>query len=149
MGNYNFGVDLKVAGVTEKQVGQYLAENCGATSITYNHDNRYDLKMFMGDRFWTVEIKEDFMCAKTGNVAVEFESRGKPSGINSSQADMYIYVIHTAQGIKYLALHTKTLKRIITHGDYFRSVTGGDEGSETKSYLFKYSEFSKNGKFIM
>ena len=35
----------------------------------------------------TVEVKRDFWTGTTGNIAVEFESRGKPSGISKTKSD--------------------------------------------------------------
>ena len=36
------------------------------------------------------EVKADKMCLYTGNIAIEYECSGRPSGINSSEADYYI-----------------------------------------------------------
>jgi hypothetical protein len=40
-----------------------------------------------------VEVKTDFMTKNTGNIAVEFESRGKPSGIAVTKADHWVFHI--------------------------------------------------------
>jgi hypothetical protein len=39
----------------------------------------------------TIEVKCDRIAVKTGNVYIEYESRGKPSGISTSQADYWVY----------------------------------------------------------
>lgn len=36
-----------------------------------------------------VEIKNDFHIDRTGNIAIEYECRGKPSGISVTEADWY------------------------------------------------------------
>tara|TARA_R110000787_G_scaffold6251_2_gene22130 strand:+ start:1250 stop:1657 length:408 start_codon:yes stop_codon:yes gene_type:complete len=41
----------------------------------------------------TVEVKRDFWTGTTGNIAVEFESRGKPSGISKTKSDYYAFVL--------------------------------------------------------
>ena len=69
--------------------------------MEYNSDFRYDLKVgqvaeqalaeiFEGKK---VEVKRDRKARLTGNVFVEFESRGKPSGISTSEADYWCFVV--------------------------------------------------------
>ena len=41
-----------------------------------------------------VEIKCDKMCIRTGNVFVEFEDRGKPSGISLSKSKYYVFTLY-------------------------------------------------------
>jgi len=41
----------------------------------------------------TIEVKRDFWTGTTGNIAVEFESRGKPSGIAKTKSDYYAFVL--------------------------------------------------------
>ena len=40
-----------------------------------------------------IEVKRDRIAHKTGNIFIEYESRGKPSGIATSKADFYAYYI--------------------------------------------------------
>jgi hypothetical protein len=146
MGNYDFKRDLAVAKNTEKRVALILEHKFGYKVTEYNKDNKYDLAVeTKNEDLVTIEVKEDFMCKLTGNVALEFECRGKLSGINVSEADYYIYVIHRKTGIEYWSLKIKTLKEMIKNKEYFRIVNGGDKGSNTMNYLFKYKTFIKNG----
>ena len=41
----------------------------------------------------TIEVKRDSWTYKSGNIAVEYESRGKPSGIRTSKADWWCFVL--------------------------------------------------------
>lgn len=43
-----------------------------------------------------IEVKTDFMAQETGNIALEYESRGKPSGIAVTEADFYAYCLPLA-----------------------------------------------------
>jgi hypothetical protein len=149
LGNYNFDKDLLTAKKTERYVGDLIMSK-GATAIAYNHDGDYDLmvRMHSGEVI-TFEIKEDFMTGTTGNIALEFESRGKPSGIQRSKADFYIYVTHMKDCIvQYTLLHTSTLKEMIKTKQYITIITGGDKDSQTKFYIFKDYVFLKNGKLF-
>ena len=62
----------------------------------------------------TVEVKTDRLTAKTGNLAVEFRYRGRPSGIQTTKSDEYFFVIVEQDGsIRYrLNIPTAKLKKI-------------------------------------
>lgn len=69
--------------------------------MKYNNDFKFDLKIGqlkeqeIGAIFNNkkIEVKTDFMAHETGNIAIEFESRGKPSGISITEADFYAYCL--------------------------------------------------------
>jgi hypothetical protein len=150
MGHYDFKKDHKIAVKTEQFIADLImkANKGKIKSIQINDDNRYDLGILtLGGEFIKVEIKEDFTCQETGNVGVEFECRGKASGIAVSQADLYCYRIHEPNGdISIRLIETKALKNLIRQSKYHRIVTGGDEGSNSKNYLFKLSVFKDNSQ---
>lgn len=148
MGNYKFKDDLEVAKATEKEIALLLQNKYNANIIGFEDSNKYDILAEMKGKEFTFEIKEDLMCEKTGNVSLEFEYRGKPSGISVSQADFYIYKIHAKDGIKYVLHPTGVLKKMVEDKLYFRVVSGGDPGSNTMNYLFKYDTFAGKGKIL-
>lgn len=151
MPNYDFRKDLPIARKTEQEVAGILEKAYGLKIHTANNkDNRYDIlgENKLGSKF-TFEVKEDFTCERTGNVGLEFECRGKPSGIAVSQAEFYIYKLHTPKdGIEFYLFNTNFLKRMVEEERYFRIVNGGDEGSNSMNYLFKLDVFRKFGKRI-
>ena len=63
--------------------------------MKYNNDFKYDLKIgqvkekqlaeILNDK--TIEVKYDLKALETGNIYVEYQSRGKPSGISTSEAN--------------------------------------------------------------
>jgi len=148
MPNYNYKQDKPIADETEKQVAEILRTTYNAVILDYCHTNAYDIRARVNNKEFTFEVKEDFTCERTGNVGIEFECRGKPSGINVSKADYYIYKIHTGSGIKIYLFKTSQLKNMIENELYFRIVNGGDVGSGSMNYLFKYDTFSRYGKCI-
>lgn len=150
MPNYNFDLDLPIAQRTEKQVAQYLEERAKLKYLGDCDTNAYDLKMQMENgEVITIEVKEDFSCERTGNVGVEFSCRGKPSGIEVSKADLYIYKVHEPDGNKRLyVIKTSKLKQMIEEEKYFRIVNGGDVGSNSMNYLFKLDVIKKNFGFL-
>jgi len=72
------------------------------------------------------ELKTDRMAHKTGNVYVEFQSRGKDSGISTSKSDTWIFKI-VSKGDRHLfsiQIPLTRLKKLVST-DY-RIVPGGD-----------------------
>lgn len=148
MGNYHFVPDLEKAKETEKEIAEKLQNKYGAVILEFGKTNEYDLLLEMKGMELSFEIKEDFYCEKSGNVAVEFECRGKPSGISVSKALYYLYKIHTKTGILYAVCKTTTLKKMIDQELYHRVVSGGDSGSNTKNYLFTLETFTQKCKLL-
>jgi hypothetical protein len=89
------------------------------------------------------ECKADRMAHKTGNICIEYYSRGKPSGISISEADFWIYMLVAPDGeiSDTFKIPSDVLKEEIEKRSYTREVTGGDNWSN-KMYLFPKSVFS-------
>jgi len=83
-----------------------------------------------------IEVKsERDMWQRTGNIAIEYECYGKPSGINATESDYWFHNLCIGDEIfATLAFNTKSLKRIIKNLDYKRSVSGGDNNA-ARMYL--------------
>ena len=75
-----------------------------------------------------IEVKsERDVWQKTGNIAIEYECYGKPSGINTTESDYWFHNLCIGdETFATLVFHTKSLKKIINKLDYKRSVSGGD-----------------------
>jgi len=146
----DFHADLQIAKQTETEIG-YLFKAAGFEVLEWcNNDYRYDLRIQhpSGTKV-TVEIKEDFTCARTGNVGLEFWCRGKPSGIDRTEADVYLYKVHQPDGIvAYYAIDVEALRQMIEDGAYHRVVTGGDPQSGSQSYLFRLDVIKEHAKRI-
>lgn len=142
-----FFIDNKIAQKNEEIV-QKLYINFGMINIEPNFDYRYDFKGILNNKELKIECKEDFLCEKTNNVAVEFSCRNKPSGILTSEADFYIYTVHTKTGIIILKIKSESLKDAILKKLYFTIVNGGDKGSNSLNYLFKLEKFLEFGEIL-
>lgn len=143
MANYNFTLDKIESDKTEHEIGSML-ESYGFDVLDFGCDKRYDLFTRYGYTFYLFEIKEDFTCAHSGNIGLEFSCRGKISGINTSKADFYIYKVHNPTGgIDYLLIKKSTLQKMINEHVYSRVIVSGDKDSNSKNYLFKYDDFKK------
>lgn len=89
--------------------------------MKWNNDFRYDLMLGQIKEKQVanilqnkkIEVKTDYLAHKTGNIAIEYESRGNPSGIATTEADYYIYIIpHALIADTMLILNVKELKKI-------------------------------------
>lgn len=149
-GNYDFHKDIIIANETEAEIAERLTAY-GFETLEFNNDNQYDLLLKRNNKHYTLEIKEDFQVGDTGNVAVEYESRGKLSGIFTSKADLYMYKMHYSEeqgGVKYLLMTKKALIGIIKNKEHFKRVNGGDYGSDTMMYLFKAGSMEAISTFV-
>jgi len=83
-----------------------------------------------------IEVKsEKGMWQRTGNIAVEFESWGKPSGIDATESDYWFHNLCIGDEVfATLVFDTKSLRRIIENLDYKKSVSGGDHNA-SRMYL--------------
>jgi len=137
-----FNDTLPVSKTMENVVANYLIERgWGFVGRNTREDFRYDIIMKNARREYKFELKEDFACEKYGNVAVEYECRGKPSGISNTEAELYFYKIHSPTGIIYHVCSVEQIKKFIEEKKYHRIANGGDIGSNTMMYLFRLSVF--------
>ncbi len=83
-----------------------------------------------------IEVKsERDMWQRTGNIAIEYESYGKPSGIDATESDYWFHNLCVGEDtFCTLVFNTESLKKIIGNLDYKRSVSGGDNNA-SRMYL--------------
>jgi|TARA_Y100001972_G_C7516852_1_gene260904 hypothetical protein len=85
--------------------------------MKYNSDFRYDLKVGqLGEQKLNdilcnkkIEVKKDLQYKDTKNIYVEYLSRNKKSGLSTTEADWYAFILDTN---KIFLIDTKELKKI-------------------------------------
>ena len=103
-----FDIDLPIGQAREELVKQLLTDVVGVK----------------------IEVKTDFKVSDTGNVAIEYECRGKPSGISITQADWWAIVLDGDRFSSEVIVLIKTdrLKGIARkHFVLGKVVSGGDD----------------------
>ena len=83
------------------------------------------IDMFLNKK---IEVKsEKNMWQDTGNICIEYESWGRPSGIKASEADYWFHNLCVGEN-EYctLVFKTEVLRSIVNDLDTFKSVSGGD-----------------------
>lgn len=143
----NFVKDLQTGREAEREAILWLSRHAGfSKEVEYNLCNtkEYDIEAHVnGDPVYTFEVKHDKLCSSTGNLAIEFSCRGKPSGIEVTQASYWLIKIATPWKNPWWSLiETDTLRHMIKEKMYKRIVTdGGDVGSRTQFFLFSLAIF--------
>jgi len=106
--------------------------------MKYNSDFQYDLKFgqegeteiakLLNDS--EIEVKRDRQTQQTGNVYIEYESRGKPSGIATTKASKWAYIL---QDGCILIVDTELLKKalryLIKAKQCVKDIQGGDNNT--------------------
>ena len=112
--------------------------------MKFNSDFRYDLEVGqvaeagLADTFENkkIEVKRDLKAKETGNIFIEYESRGKPSGLASTQSDFYCFVVEDL----HIMLPTSQLKDIArSYIGTGRDVRGGDNNT-SKGILLRLKD---------
>ena len=101
--------------------------------MKHNSDFSHDLEVGqLGERALAqilenskIEVETDLQASKTGNVFVEYESRNKPSGVATSGADFWCFIISRHQLALISARRIKGLARKYWH----RQTLGGDSNT--------------------
>lgn len=89
MENYDkFYNDLDKFSPYEDVLAKKLMTKYDVEAYEKCNNNEYDIKLSNG---LTYELKCDVMSKKTGNVYIEYWSRGKKSGVYKSKAEFYAF----------------------------------------------------------
>ena len=140
----NFNNNLSFANAGEKEVAKLLSKY-NFKIISYNNDYRYDIlcETTQGKET-TIEVKEDVRAEDTGNVVIEYESRGKPSGIQTSCADFWVFRVHQKDDIFHYMYKTENVKKLIREKKYFSDRQMQHTDSKNKLYFFKVKIIREN-----
>jgi len=103
--------------------------------MKHNNDFRYDLKFGkIGEKYLDkiltkekIEVKTDRQARETRNVFVEYESRGKDSGIITTESKWYCFVLSNDNII---FISTKKLKKLCRkYLGTNKDIIGGDDNT--------------------
>ena len=86
----NLSADQIDSILKQLRYGKYTAENFDIDLCTGLNGEVQALDILQGSK---IEVKTDFKAHKTGNIAIEIESFGKPSGLQTSEAEWWLFNI--------------------------------------------------------
>lgn len=144
MANYDFNKDI-IEGESGEIIVLRDLETLGCKLISTNKDNKYDLLVGKKNKTITYEVKTDVFCkphTDTGNLFIEFECRGKPSGIKVTQAKWFVTYYKHLNEIWYIK--SEDLIRLCDNEDFKVTEFSGDANSNTKGYLIPRYKFKKH-----
>lgn len=133
-GQYDFNKDL----ITGEQGQEFIAEFMTTKGFTYVKSCTnilHDLEMSYNGKTYTYEVKTDVYPRDTGNLVIEFECRGKASGINATDADYFTYFFPNLGEI--WNIKTTKLKKLIEDYKPLIFSNAGDKKSQTKLYRLR------------
>jgi hypothetical protein len=92
------------------------------------------IKEMLQDKKIEVKSERD-VWKRTGNIAIEYQCYGKPSGINATEADYWFHNLCVGEDVyATLVFKTENLKKIIDSLERKVSVSGGDHNA-SRMYL--------------
>ena len=92
------------------------------------------IKEMLQDKKIEVKSERD-VWKRTGNIAIEYQCYGKPSGINATEADYWFHNLCVGEDIyATLIFKTENLKKILDSLERKVSVNGGDHNA-SRMYL--------------
>lgn len=106
--------------------------------MKYSSSFTYDLHIGTQAEDWVhelfgnakIEIKTDSMAHRTGNVFIEVYSRGKQSGISTTTADYWVYIVERTKAV--IIISTDRLKQLVKK---CHSLNGFKKGGDNDTSL--------------
>lgn len=106
--------------------------------LRYGQDREERIEKILKEGKLEVKTERDWWF-KTGNIAIEIECNGKPSGIMATKADYWVHIL--ANGDKdycRLIFDVKTIKKLTKK--YIGTLKNGGDGWRSKFVLIPLSE---------
>jgi len=133
----NLSTDQIESMLLQLRYGKYTAENFDIDLLRGLNGEVEALEILTGK----LEVKTDFKAYKTGNIAIEIESYGKPSGIQTSEANWWLFNVRIPKQeplMLIISLHRlKRLAAIHMHRNHV--IMGGDKNA-SKLVIIPISE---------
>ena len=129
--NNNFDDDLADGLKGEQAVRHFVESVWNKRFMTYGNTNKFDI-MFQGHlegpTFFEVKtdyFEKDWSDGGTGNMAIEYKCRGKPSGIRTTLADWFAYYFPNISNEQLWLIKMDDLKKLIKDNN-FKRVSAGE-----------------------
>ena len=126
----NFYKNLKKFQPYEEEAAKRIEKINNVKVLNYCNDNKYD---FLTSDNIKYEVKTEPASLKTNNFFIEFEGYGKPSGINTTEANYYII----NDTITYYLISVDKLKLLIEHKPIIQTKDTKTSGRLIKTQIIK------------
>ena len=151
--NYNFDKDLKDGKKGEQVIRFFVESTLNQRYIKDNDTSAYDL-LFEDENIdlITYEVKTDLWeidwdKGGSGNMAIEYKCRGKPSGIAVTKAKYFVYYLVNVSDKQIWLIETEKLQDLLL-SEKFPSKTVGEKHYDSdekvaKCYMIPRFEYKK------
>jgi hypothetical protein len=140
----NFKADLEFGEKYQDELLKYVGEY-EKHEMAEGYFKEYDLKIYKKNGLElienTYECKADRFGYKTGNIAIEYMSSNKPSGITTTQADYWAIFLVNKDKYELYIIPTKRIRSKIKKLQFKRDLKLA--GGKNNCYLFDKSIFDK------
>lgn len=145
MAHYDFDRDVVEGEAGEREVVAWLCGRFNGTLVDTNRTNTHDAVIEFPTKRVSFEIKTDVLVTPerdTGNLFVEYRSRGKPSGIVVSKADYFATYFRNLGELWIIG--TKNLRKLIRQVSFRKVQNVGDPNSGTCGYLIPREAYAEH-----
>lgn len=141
----NFKKDLTTGQKLENFLCTRLQKRYPLTHVSTGSFKDYDINI--PEINTTLECKTDLKSKETGNIAIEFQDRGKPSGIQATKATHWVYRLWSNQHDDWIFVFSKVenWRKICDNRKWVR---GGD-GFLARMYLIPVKEIINHKSFTI
>jgi len=142
---HNFQKDLELGEKVQRRILKILKPQYPTIKNCVGKVDGYDLYDDFG---YTAEVKFDELSKSTGNVGIEYECFGKPSGIKRTTAYEWFHVFYYNGKWGYSQIRTADLKSFLRNNiKCFTKASGGDKDS-SKMILINVYDFVDAFSFV-
>jgi hypothetical protein len=123
--------------------------------VKFSAGKKFDIQLLQGLRserrfarllcFANIEFieikKEDWLWERTGNIAIEYECRARPSGLNVTEADMWVHDVQRGgETLFYLMFPMRKLRDLVTLARLRGHVRDGGDDGQSKMALIRLTD---------
>lgn len=124
----NFEKDLAIGEKAELFIAGLLSKECPTIGKIQGYNIYKDLFDKSG---YSAEVKFDRESKKTGNVAIEYRYKGKPSGISTSKAYEWIIIYFNHEWIYSRIERVRLMAFVKANFEHLKKVKGGDNNQSS------------------
>lgn len=112
-------------------------------------DASFDIQAKVDRKKFTIEVKYDSMAQKTNNIAIEVwnTKKDEPSGLNITEADLWIHCLNDDTNITVWAIKVDRLKEVVKEMKPLKVVENSFRG-DSNAKLFIYTIDSIIQEFV-
>jgi len=126
----------------EKETLKYVQYDTFEFSEGYCKE--WDLEITKDDVKTIFEVKSERYAGHSGNICVEYSYNGKPSGVRTTIANMWVHyaIMKDGSHICYF-IPIEDLKKLIAEKKYIKNILSGGDGKKSSFYIFRMIDLER------